>query len=1166
MKSAPSGNASINLVLIVICLCTVLVVVIAFGEHQLRNKVHELAAAEQKTTLDEVNISLQKRIGGYLNDIQFVYETPPIEGMEHTTANAGQKNIDGVSYTQWRMRLQTIFEAFMRHNLSYRELRFIRADGEEQIRTLRSNGGINSLAERQLRQLGGSEFFDDLLQLEENQIRITPIRPAQLNEVVVYPVIPVLDISLPVYQDNGLLLGYLSSTIDLTDLLSSLQYVVRDYHKIVLANADNSVFYISSQPNFFDTNDDFNIAFAQQYINTGEIDKGVGLNQYQSPAGQAFIGSSRPVKLGAGRTEYKLLSWVLIDEKHFMETLNEQRMTLYSVLFGVCLVLVAVALLRLRTARGRHTLAETQAEAQVLFDNSQNGIVIIKKGDVITNCNQQFIEQCHLSQSKIIGSQLQDILDGRVPQSTLTELLAFEQNELKDNFLIEWQQKGKSALTYRCHTSFIEVNGVVNAVALIFQDITEELRVRFEIEQANNQLEEKIARRTQQLGLAHEEAVRASEFKSKFISNISHEMRTPLNGVVGSLSLMSKLVKDEEALRFLAMAQTSAKNLNALINDVLDLSKIEAGKLEIEAKAFSPLSLIEGLVTSMSIKAQEKGLQLFLDTSALHFVSFTQDPHRLTQIINNLLSNAIKFTNEGAVTIRVASTTENGQQGRLQIEVADTGVGINQQDQPKLFNSFSQADKTIASKYGGTGLGLSICKQLCKLMDGEISLQSDYGKGTTVSFYISSSTWQNEPVDATQRLHDKRVAIFTNNQQEHEMLVNMVTGYGGQLMEYADVTEIPLQGDALPEVIIIDAHAMEFRELLLHLQSCPDEGLTQTTKIVLLQQTTRPVAKHSLSNTSRLTRPLLRSEFFAQVCDQRTQTNSATTERRRDIDQFGLSETQARKKLSGQRLVVVDDNEINLEVAASMLRAFYIVVEKARDGKEAIEVLKRLNDQYKPVAAILMDCNMPCLDGYETTTAIRAGHAGKRIQDTPVIAMTANAMRGEKEKCLQAGMNDYISEPLAMTALMEKLIKWCEPGTTAGSVNLVSAAAPSPVTESTEMGARMICFDKPGALSRLMNNETLLKKLVGLFIDDSSEKLQQLSEAVNSQDYESVRQASHALKGQAGDIGAIDLHRKLYELEAIAKKGNKPVYGKQVEVIEHAYKELITELQNYLAA
>lgn len=1166
MKSVPPGNASVNLVLIVVCLCVLLVIIIAFGEHQLRKNAYELAAAEQSINLDEVHISLQERIGGYLNDMQFVYETPPIQGMERATGSAGQGEIEEVSYTHWRMRLQTIFEAFMRNKPSYRELKFIRADGEEQIRTRRTNVGVNSLAERQLRQLSDSAFFNDIVQLEENQIRITPIRPAQLNDVIVYPVIPVLDITLPIYQDNGILFGYLSSTIEMTDLLNSLQYMVRDYHKIVLANADDKIFYISSQPNFSDTEDVFNITFAQQYTDLGEIEKGLGLNQYENLASQIFIGSTRSVKLGFGRTEYKLLSWVLIDEKHFMAQLNHQRMTLYSALAIVCLVLVTLVILLLRTARGRHTLAETQAEAQVLFDNSQNGIVIVKKGDIITNCNQQFIEQCQLPQSKVIGSHLQNILQGRMQQSRLTELLQFEQNVLKDNFLIQWQQKENLALTYRCHTSFIEVNGVVNAVALIFQDITEELRVRHEIEKANNQLEEKIAERTQQLGLAHKEAVRASEIKSKFISNISHEMRTPLNGVVGSLSLISRLIKDEEALRFLAMAQTSAQNLNALINDVLDLSKIEAGKLEIEEKAFSPLSLIEGLVTSMSVKAQEKGLQLFLDTSALHFVSFTQDPHRLTQIINNLLSNAIKFTNEGAVTIRVAGETDKGVKGRLKIEISDTGVGINQQDQPKLFNSFSQADKTIAAKYGGTGLGLSICKQLCELMDGEISLQSEYAKGTTVSFYISSTTWQSEPAESTQRLQGKRVAVFTNNQQEHAMLVNMVTGYGGQLLEYADVAEIPLEGPEIPDIIIIDAHELEFRELLLHLQNCPAGGVTQKTKVVLLQQATRPVAKHNLSNTRRLTRPLLRSEFFAQVCDQRARGKSFTTERRRETDQFGLSESQARNKLSGQRLVIVDDNEINLEVAASMLRAFYMVVEKARDGKEALEVLKRLNDQYKPVSAVLMDCNMPGLDGYEATTAIRAGHAGKRVQDTPVIAMTANAMRGEKEKCLQAGMNDYISKPLAMATLMEKLVQWCEPETTTASVAFGSTAVKPEVIDAPESGPQVVCFDKPGALSRLMNNETLLKKLVGIFIDGSSQKLEQLSEAVNAQDYESVRQASHALKGQAGDIGAIDLHRKLYELENIAKQGDKPIFTDHVEVIEHAYKELITELHNYLAA
>ncbi|WP_218352517.1 ATP-binding protein [Alteromonas lipotrueiana] len=1175
MKLTPSVNSSALIVLTVCILCVVLAIIIAVGELQLVKKSYREASTAQSINLDEVHQRLQEYLNGYTNDIQFLYQTPPIQGMvasasnlvsnNRNSQNSKNKNVgEPADYQQWRARMQTIFEAFMRNDASYHELSFIRANGEELIHTFRSGLDVSSLSSRQLRQLSDSSFFARIAKLKETAIDITPVEPARLNDIRVHPVIPTIRITLPVYREDGVIFGYLSSSINLTTLLNSLRNLVHEHHDIVLANADHTLFYISSSSGFADTQNAFTATFEQLYKNNGEISDAQGLYQYIDKSAEQYMGTLRPVTVGAGRTAYTLLVWVLIDKTYFEQQLNYQRLTLYSALAVGCFILIVVAIAVLRRAKNRLTLAQTQAEAQVLFENSQNGIVIINKRYTVTNCNRQFAHQCQLAQSKIIGHQLEDVLHGRLEQGALFDLLQFEKNELKHDFIIKWNQPGALTSTYRCLTSFIEVKGSATAIALIFSDVTEELRGRQKIEQTNNQLEAKIAERTYQLGLAHKEAVRASKTKSKFISDISHEMRTPLNGVVGSLSLLSRVIKDEEGSRYVAMAQTSAHALNALINDILDLSKIEAGKLDIETKPFSPQHLIENLVTSMSAKASEKGLQLYLDTSNLNFISYSLDPHRLTQIINNLLSNAIKFTSKGWVAVTVSGEINSCGNARLHISVADTGIGIAEQDQTKLFNSFNQADKTIAAKYGGTGLGLSICKQLCELMGGDISLNSQYKQGTTVSFYVSSDTFEAEPFPPRQQLQGKQVAVFTNSEQEQRILSNMISNAGGKLANYAGIDDLPVENGPFPDAIIIDAHSIEFREFLLHVQSCPKGGLTEHTQIILLQQTTQLDVAHSLTEVTRLMRPLLKSEFFAKVGNQRNADKADSVCENRDTG-TPLSESAARAILSGRHVVVVDDNEINLEVAVSMLNAFHTVVVKARNGEEAIAIIKELTEQHQVITAVLMDCNMPGMDGYETTRAIRAGKAGVYVADVPVIAMTANAMRGEKEKCLEAGMSDYISKPLTVSLLIEKLAPWCKPENSTG-VNEESAQPDAIITTSEVLFVSQptLRFDKSGALSRLMDNEVLLKKLVTLFVNGSSEKLIQLQQAVKAQDYEQARQASHALKGQASDIGAVDLQNQLHELESLAKSKEKPISMAHMQAIEHTYKQLIGELQSYL--
>lgn len=624
--------------------------------------------------------------------------------------------------------------------------------------------------------------------------------------------------------------------------------------------------------------------------------------------------------------------------------------------------------------------------------------------------------------------------------------------------------------------------------------------------------------------------------------------------------MLGRHLHEPESLRFLSMAETSATNLNVLINDILDMSKIEAGRLEIEDKPFSPLKLIESLVSSQAVRAQEKGLGMYLDTSALSVVSFTSDAHRLAQVINNLLSNAIKFTNDGHILVSIRSMLDEPAQMRLEVTVADTGVGIAADNQNKLFTSFSQADKSIASKYGGTGLGLSICKQLCHLMSGDISLTSEHGKGTAITFYVTSGQWQSESAESVKRLQGKIVARFISDKAEQQVIDKLLSRLGATLYPEESPADIEWAADSVPHIILIDAHSMDFRELILH---WPHES-DSAPQVVLIRHPGKPVLAHELPDVVCINQPVLRSELLSRLFDERKGNSIAVSATRRVTDQPVTSETELQLQLDNRYIVLVDDNDINLEVAASFLAPYAKRIARATDGNKAIELLRTMVAERKPVAAVLMDCNMPDMDGYDATRCIRDGKAGQELADVPIIAMTANAMRGEREKCLHAGMNDYVTKPIDGDILASKLAHWTVSGRPVSTDHLSEQADIAWLTEGSDTSsAQSQVFDSGGALSRLMNNDALLKKLATMFVENSPAKMNALRLACDKKDAEQARLASHALKGQAGDIGLQILYEKLVEMEQGAREQRVEAFAGLLEEVLQAHRDAVEALTAY---
>ena len=1125
-------------------------------ENYIEKEAFNEIAKQHQINLHEIKIDISNRLNESVNAIHFLYSTPPISGLVRAATDPeGIDRFDGTPFDGWRSRLETIFTAFLENNAQYSQARLIYADsGDEFIRVERFRGDVRVATPNLYQNKKHTDYFIEATQLKRQQLYISPISLNREFGEITVPYQPTIRFILPIFTDSGQIFAFLVINKNLTNLFASAREFIPAGQQ--LAYSDESGYFLEhfDQSLYFTKDLAPDKTFASEYTTTTLIPNLLSKVTPMSGSMPASYVSSSAMMVPSGHNPYQLKLLIFSDSTFLEKFLWDRRVSFYTAI-AIVLLLFSMALSLINRASNRNRkLAEARAEAQAVVTGAIDAILTLDNQGAVTSCNFAAERMLEVAKHQLLGEKLAPYFN---PHSN-TPIETILSNPETDSDLT-WK-KGNEEYHYHCTKSIIKLSKSVSALALIFRDTTQDMQAKQEAANINQVLETKIAKRTQELESARNEAVENSKVKSQFISNISHEMRTPLNGILGALAMLKRQRLQPETEKFINMAEVSAFNLNVLINDILDLSKIEAGKLDLEGKLFNPTVLINDQVTTHAVKAIEKGLEFYLDTSALNFRAFRSDPHRLAQVLNNIISNAIKFTDRGAVIVEAHSNIVDST-GNLTISIKDTGIGIAKEKIPKLFNAFQQADNNIAARYGGTGLGLLICRQLVNMMGGEISLDSELHKGTEVTITLPASEWEPYAENEIKRLTDKTVGIYTHSENAARIITNIVKSLDGKpfILKKSHL-DAPLP--ELPDNLIVDVSLPEATRLVTWLSS-----QSQRPKLFVLKAFTQNFHL-DYEPLEYLNKPLLRTEFLAKFINERGQSSEFVSDfyhrRQTDIDTQHLYDATT---LQGKVLLIVDDNDINLEVASSLLSGLPVTIHCANSGEDAINQLINLESEGTPADAILMDCNMPGIDGYEATQLIRQGKAGEHTAAIPIIAMTANALQGEREKCLRIGMDDFITKPLEPNEFITKSVAWLQteevvistPEEAQTSPKKEEATAASGNTQQ-EPEPSLPIWDKGAALGRLMNNEALLNKLVDIFLSGAEPIFAELSAAVHNGDYETVRQRSHKLKGQTGEIGAQQLYDTMSKLEQSAKN-QEPDINTRFNVAKTQFEALLDELK-----
>ncbi|MFU1927186.1 response regulator [Bordetella hinzii] len=785
---------------------------------------------------------------------------------------------------------------------------------------------------------------------------------------------------------------------------------------------------------------------------------------------------------------------------------------------GVC----ACASVRDITERkaAQDKLASLEERSRQILGSVTDGIVGMDMEGVVTFANPAAPAMLGYTEDEFIGRNLHALAhhhypDGReFPRSACSMHLTIQDGlprTVDDEVL--WLKDG-TALPVEYSTTPVFKNGALVGSVTVYRDITERKAVQEAMRRAQAQAED------------------ATKAKSDFLANMSHEIRTPMNAIIGMAHLALKTELTPRQRDYLKKIQGSGQHLLGIINDILDFSKIEAGKLSVERVPFDLEKVLENVANLLVEKTAAKGLELIIDVDRDVPNDLLGDPLRLGQILINYANNAVKFTEKGEIDVIVRVQEQTDKEVRLYFAVRDTGIGLTGEQRARLFQSFQQADTSTTRRYGGTGLGLAISKRLAELMQGEVGVDSEYGKGST--FWFTASLGKRTGIERkhvlSADLQGRRVLVVDDNENARSVLSSLLQAMS-LIIEEADSGRAAVEAveraeaQGRPYDIVFLDWQMPGMDGIATAKALRERPLDHLPHMVMITAYGRDEVLKSASAVGLedvLTKPVNASVLFeavARVLDAAPARRPLT----------GDAPSPLMKQLTtirGARALLVEDNELNQEVAIELLHDAGIVVDLARNGEIAVHKVGETDYDI-----VLMDMQMPVMDGITATQEIRKL---PRFAALPIVAMTANAMESDRQRCLDAGMNDHVPKPIEPEQLWRTLLRWIKPRHSPGDITLLSAPGS---LDGIGLPSAIDGLDVDNGLRRVLGNKSLYLLMLRRFLSGQKTAADELRAAAAAGDFATAERIAHTTKGLAGNIGAADVQQAAAEVESAFKKG-----------------------------
>ncbi|MDD7804853.1 MAG: response regulator [Endozoicomonas sp. (ex Botrylloides leachii)] len=800
----------------------------------------------------------------------------------------------------------------------------------------------------------------------------------------------------------------------------------------------------------------------------------------------------------------------------------------------------------------------------IILDNQLLGGIYIKSD--LSLLYQELLKNILVALLAILAS----IVAAHILTSRLQKLLGRPITELANIISDISKNEAYDRKVYTFH------NDEIGQLYECFNDMLSQIKKRDQrLQQHRDDLEKAVAERTKELDTSNAElqasiqemneakntALEAVKTKSMFLANMSHEIRTPMNGVLGMLDLLRDTDLDSLQQESLETAYSSADALLQIINDILDFSKIEAEKMEIESIDMNPKALTEDICSLLANKAREKGLELNCYTDPRLPSTLKGDPVRLRQVLTNLLGNAVKFTEQGCITVRIKQVEQKPNYRVVLFSVEDSGIGIPKNLQSSLFTAFSQADGSTTRKFGGTGLGLTICYQLVNLMGSDIIVQSEEGKGSIFSFSIKMPVSEINIIDRQVTPFDikgTRALIVDSNAINREILNHYLTSW------HIDYEQAASASEALQKLQIAENNKKPFKLVYIDMNMPEVDGLELSRSIEKLPNINQ-AKRILLSSNDTLSRYIQKENFIAGSLSKPYRQSRlldvtlGALQQKSNISppKFTSQIVSAPKTALNANILLVEDNVINQKVALAMLnKSGFTQLDIASDGKSALEKVSASSYDL-----ILMDCQMPIMSGYEATRHIRKQEASTGKKRIPILAMTANAMEGDKEKCIASGMDDYLTKPVKPELLVARITQWLG----SQSIDLKSKQEAtnrnSPSNEKILIEKDILDNQTLMMLKELMEEE--FPVLLNSYIEDAPKLLLDIKLSSKNADIEVLTRAAHTLKSSSFNIGARKLGEMAKKIEVASYNKNLSECTGMISGLEDMLNSTIIALNNY---